>query len=73
METVGAYEAKTHLPKLLERVLKGERISITRHETKKPANRITTKGVFFLEKKNIAALDITNSNNRIVFHLSPQK
>jgi prevent-host-death family protein len=31
METVGAYEAKTHLPKLLERVSKGERITITRH------------------------------------------
>lgn len=31
METVGAYEAKTHLPKLLERVMKGERITITRH------------------------------------------
>ncbi|CAB1056928.1 Prevent host death protein, Phd antitoxin [Olavius sp. associated proteobacterium Delta 1] len=31
METVGAYEAKTHLPKLLDRVLKGERITITKH------------------------------------------
>jgi len=31
METVGAYEAKTHLPKLLERVLKGECITITKH------------------------------------------
>jgi len=31
MQKVGAYEAKTHLPKLLERVLKGERITITRH------------------------------------------
>ncbi|MBW2000642.1 MAG: type II toxin-antitoxin system prevent-host-death family antitoxin [Deltaproteobacteria bacterium] len=31
METVGAYEAKTHLPKLLERVSRGERITITRH------------------------------------------
>ena len=31
METVGASEAKTHLPKLLERVMKGERITITRH------------------------------------------
>ncbi|MFP4085845.1 MAG: type II toxin-antitoxin system Phd/YefM family antitoxin, partial [Desulfobacteraceae bacterium] len=31
METVGAYEAKTHLPKLLERVMKGERITITKH------------------------------------------
>lgn len=31
MKTVGAYEAKTHLPKLLERVLQGERITITKH------------------------------------------
>ena len=31
MESVGAYEAKTHLPKLLERVAKGERITITKH------------------------------------------
>jgi prevent-host-death family protein len=31
METVGAYEAKTHLPKLIERVIKGERITITKH------------------------------------------
>lgn len=30
-ESVGAYEAKTHLPQLLERVSKGERITITRH------------------------------------------
>lgn len=29
--SVGAYEAKTHLPQLLERVAKGERITITRH------------------------------------------
>ncbi|MCG2814905.1 MAG: type II toxin-antitoxin system prevent-host-death family antitoxin [Candidatus Aminicenantes bacterium] len=28
---MGAYEAKTHLPKLLERVMKGERITITKH------------------------------------------
>jgi prevent-host-death family protein len=31
METIGAYEAKTHLPKLLERVVKGEHITITKH------------------------------------------
>lgn len=31
MSTVGAYEAKTHLPKLLERVAGGEEITITRH------------------------------------------
>jgi prevent-host-death family protein len=28
---VGAYEAKTHLPALLERVANGEEITITRH------------------------------------------
>jgi prevent-host-death family protein len=31
MKTVGAYEAKTHLPKLLERVAEGETITITKH------------------------------------------
>ena len=31
MAEIGAYEAKTHLPKLLERVQKGERFVITRH------------------------------------------
>ena len=31
MSTVGAYEAKTHLPQLLNRVAKGERITITKH------------------------------------------
>ena len=30
MEEVGAYEAKTHLPKLLERVAEGYRITITK-------------------------------------------
>jgi len=31
METVGAYQAKTHLSRLLERVSKGERFTITKH------------------------------------------
>lgn len=31
MESVGVYEAKTHLAQLLERVAKGERIAITKH------------------------------------------
>jgi prevent-host-death family protein len=29
--TVGAYEAKTHFSALIERVLRGERITVTRH------------------------------------------
>ena len=31
MAEIGAFEAKTHLPKLLERVQKGEHFVITRH------------------------------------------
>ena len=52
METVGAYEAKTHLPKLLERVGKGERITITKHgvpvavlEPPDPAKSADTRAV----------------------------
>lgn len=31
MKTVGSYEAKTHLPRLLEEVRRGEQVIITRH------------------------------------------
>jgi prevent-host-death family protein len=31
MGTVGSYEAKTHLSKLLKRTAKGEQITITKH------------------------------------------
>ena len=31
MQNVGSFEAKTHLPALLEQVQKGERIVITKH------------------------------------------
>jgi prevent-host-death family protein len=31
MDSVGAFEAKTHLAALLDRVARGERITITRH------------------------------------------
>ena len=31
MTTVDSYEAKTHLSKLLERVARGEKITITKH------------------------------------------
>ena len=33
MLTVGSYEAKTHLPRILERVIAGEQVTITRHGT----------------------------------------
>ena len=31
MESIGSFEAKTHLPQLLERVSQGEEFTITRH------------------------------------------
>jgi prevent-host-death family protein len=31
MNSVGSFEAKTHLPRLLERVVRGESILITKH------------------------------------------
>lgn len=31
MESVGAYEAKTHLPRLLEQVAAGASVTITKH------------------------------------------
>lgn len=31
MRTIGAYEAKTHLPRLLDEVAEGESITITKH------------------------------------------
>ena len=31
MKTVGSYEAKTHLPRLLDEVAEGEEITITKH------------------------------------------
>ncbi len=33
MKTIGAFEAKTHFARLLERVAKGEQIVITKHGT----------------------------------------
>ena len=38
MENVGSFEAKTHLPQLLERVAQGEEFTITKHG--KPVARL---------------------------------
>lgn len=40
METVGSFEAKTHLPQLLERVAQGEEFTITKHG--KPVARLVS-------------------------------
>ena len=41
MQSVGAYEAKTHLPRLLDRVARGEEIQITRNG--RPVARLVTE------------------------------
>ena len=51
METVGAYEAKTHLPRLLERVRNGEEFTITKHGV--PVARLVP--VNASPKKDVAA------------------
>jgi len=38
MESIGAYEARTHLAQLLDRVARGESLTITRHG--KPVARL---------------------------------
>jgi prevent-host-death family protein len=70
METVGAYEAKTHLPKLLERVFKGERITITKHgvpvavlQPPDPTKKVDTKSVIlemrkFRDKHSLGGISI---------------
>ncbi len=40
METIGSFEAKTHLPQLLERVTQGEEFTITKHG--KPVARLVS-------------------------------
>ena len=43
MRTVGAFEAKTHLSTLLDRVARGEEVLITRHG--QPVARLVPAGV----------------------------
>lgn len=51
METIGSYQAKTHLPQLLERVEHGEIFTITRHG--KPIARLVP-AVLATERTDIA-------------------
>ncbi len=66
MEKIGAYEAKTHLPKLLEKVKEGEEIIITKHgapvavlKPYEPEKKVNTRAVidsfYKLRKKNTLA------------------
>ncbi len=70
MKTVGSYEAKTHLPKLLDEVKNGEQITITKHgvpvavlQPVKPEKRRKISSVIadlkdFRSKNKLAGLSI---------------
>jgi prevent-host-death family protein len=49
---IGVYAAKTHLPALLERVARGEQITITKHG--KPIARLVPIGSTDLERRRQA-------------------
>lgn len=49
---IGAYEAKTHLPALLERVGRGETITITKHG--RPVARLVPVGNTDVERRREA-------------------
>jgi prevent-host-death family protein len=56
MQTVSAFEAKTHMGKLLDRVAAGEEIIITRHD--KPVARIVPEGTASLESVREAVIGL---------------
>ncbi len=70
MPSVGAFEAKTHLSKLLERVAKGERFTIEKHgvpvatlepipsSKRKPAGNVIAELKQFRSGKRIGSLSI---------------
>ncbi|HJS84042.1 MAG TPA: type II toxin-antitoxin system prevent-host-death family antitoxin [Acetobacteraceae bacterium] len=68
MDTIGAFEAKTHLSDLLDRVEKGERFTITRHGKAiaelapisgrdKQATREAIRGLKALSKGHVLGMD----------------
>jgi prevent-host-death family protein len=70
MQTVGAYEAKTHLPELLNRVAKGETITITKHgkpvaqlipaqEGKPDVRQVVDEMLEFRDKANVTLGGVT--------------
>ena len=63
---VGAYDAKTHFSELLERVVAGEQITITRHGA--PVARLVPVQTVFSEEERraaIAAMRQLASRNRL--------
>lgn len=63
MQTIGAYEAKTHLPRLLERVARGETLTITRHG--RPIARLVPVEIDDRERAAQAARRIEERRKRL--------
>lgn len=63
MASVTAFEAKTRFGKLLERVMRGEEIVITRHD--KPVARIVPEGRTNLGEVRVAAAALRGLRQRI--------
>jgi prevent-host-death family protein len=76
MKTIGAFEAKTHLSQLLDRVENGEEITITRHglpvavlAPAKPANdRNSTKALIKEIQQLRAGLRLENISVKQLAH-----
>lgn len=63
MESVGAYTAKTHLPRLLDRIARGESLTITRHG--RPVARLVPVQRADRERARQAARRIVERRSRL--------
>ena len=63
MENIGSYEAKTHLPRLLDRVARGESLTITRHG--RPVARLVPIEQDHRDRAKAAALRIRERRSRL--------
>lgn len=63
MQSIGAYEAKTHLPRLLDRVAQGESLTITRHG--RPVARLVPVESEARDRARLAAQRILQRRSRL--------
>jgi prevent-host-death family protein len=63
MDSIGAYEAKTHLPRLLNRIARGESVTITRHG--RPVARLVPVDDDDRERARLAAQRIVERRGRL--------
>jgi prevent-host-death family protein len=74
METIGSFEAKTHLPKLLERVAQGEKFTITKRG--KPVAMLVPpplQGIKDVEQVVREMLEYRDRQNRTLGGITPRE